>query len=64
MYYVFVMYDKSTFANSLKSLLEKRGMTQRSLAEKLKTTEATVSRYTSGHRTPTQMVVCDTDKIK
>lgn len=46
------MYDKSTFANSLKSLLEKRGMTQRSLAEKLKTTEATVSRYTSGNRTP------------
>lgn len=46
------MYDKNTFANSLKSLLEKRGITQRSLAEKLKTTEATVSRYTSGNRTP------------
>lgn len=46
------MYDKNTFANSLKSLLEKHGMTQRSLAEKLKTTEATVSRYTSGNRTP------------
>ena len=46
------MYDKNTFANSLKSLLEKRGITQRSLAKKLKTTEATVSRYTSGNRTP------------
>ena len=31
------MYDKNTFANSLKSLLEKRGITQRSLAKKLKT---------------------------
>ena len=46
------MYDKNTFANSLKSLLEKRGMTQRALAEKLGTTEVTVSRYTSGNRTP------------
>ena len=45
------MYDKNTFANSLKSLLEKRGMTQRALAEKLGTTEVTVSRYTSGNRT-------------
>ena len=46
------MYDKNTFANSLKSLLEKRGMTLRALAEKLGTTEVTVSRYTSGNRTP------------
>lgn len=46
------MYNKNAFASSLKSLLEKRGMTQRSLAEKLKTTEVTVSRYTSGNRTP------------
>ena len=46
------MYDKATFAQSLKSLLEKRGMTQRALAEKLETTEVTVSRYTSGQRTP------------
>ena len=46
------MYDKNTFANSLKSLLEKRGMTQRALAEKLGTTAVTVSRYTSGNRTP------------
>ena len=46
------MYDKNTFANSLKSLLDKRGMTQRALAEKLGTTEVTVSRYTSGNRTP------------
>ena len=46
------MYNKATFAHSLKSLLEKRGMTQRTLAEKLETTEVTVSRYTSGQRTP------------
>ena len=46
------MYDKNTFATSLKSLLEKRGMTQRAPAEKLETTEVTVSRYTSGNRTP------------
>ena len=38
------MYNKATFAHSLKSLLEKRGMTQRTLAEKLETTEVTVSR--------------------
>ena len=36
------MYNKATFARSLKSLLEKRGMTQRTLAEKLETTEVTV----------------------
>ena len=46
------MYNKATFAHSLKNLLEKRGMTQRALAEKLGTTEVTVSRYTSGNRTP------------
>ncbi len=46
------MYNKATFAQSLKKLLEKRGMTQRTLAEKLGTTEVTVSRYTSGQRTP------------
>lgn len=46
------MYSREIFAQRLKDLLDKRGMTQRSLAEKLKTTEVTVSRYVSGNRTP------------
>ena len=46
------MYSRETFAQRLKELLDKRGMTQRALAEKLNTTEVTVSRYVSGNRTP------------
>lgn len=46
------MYSKETFARRLKDLLDKRGMTQRALSEKLETTEVTVSRYVSGCRTP------------
>lgn len=46
------MYSRETFAQRLKELLDKRGMTQRALAEKLSTTEVTVSRYVSGNRTP------------
>lgn len=46
------MYSKETFARRLKDLLDKRGMTQRALSEKLETTEVTVSRYVSGYRTP------------
>jgi len=46
------MYSKENFAQRLKDLLDKRGMTQRSLSERLKTTEVTVSRYVSGNRTP------------
>jgi len=46
------MYSREIFAQRLKDLLDKRGMTQRALAEKLKTTEVTVSRYVSGNRTP------------
>ena len=46
------MYSREIFAHRLKDLLDKRAMTQRALAEKLKTTEVTVSRYVSGNRTP------------
>lgn len=46
------MYSRETFAQRLKDLLDKRGMTQRALAEKLNTTEVSVSRYVSGNRTP------------
>lgn len=46
------MYNKSIFAFQLKSLLETRGITQCELSERLHTTEATISRYTSGSRTP------------
>ena len=46
------MYSRETFSQRLKELLDKRGMTQRALAEKLNTTEVTVSRYVSGNRTP------------
>ena len=46
------MYSRETFAQRLKDLLDKRGMTQRALAEKLNTTEISVSRYVSGNRTP------------
>lgn len=46
------MYDKAKFAEQLKSIMEKRGILQRTLSEKLETTEATVSRYCKGFRTP------------
>lgn len=46
------MYDKSTFATRLKSICGERGLSQRDLAERLNTTEATISRYVSGFRTP------------
>jgi len=47
-----LMYNKAKFATQLKKILEKRGMAQRSLAEKLNTTEVSISRYVSGDRTP------------
>ena len=46
------MYSKMTFSQQFKSLLSKRGMTQRMVAEQLDTTETTISRYASGDRTP------------
>lgn len=46
------MYDKATFAQQLRILKDQRGLTQKELADRLSTTEATISRYVSGDRTP------------
>ena len=46
------MYNKAYFAQQLKALLDKRGINQNTLAEQLQTTEATISRYVNGIRTP------------
>lgn len=46
------MYSKATFAKQFKSLIDKRGLTQRVIAERINTTETTISRYVSGDRTP------------
>ena len=46
------MYSKATFAQQLKVLIDKRGLTQREVAERINTTETTISRYCSGDRTP------------
>lgn len=40
------------FSTRLKSLLKKRGITQKKLAEMLGTTGAAVSRYVNGERSP------------
>lgn len=40
------------FGERLLSQLQKRGMTQKELAERINTTEATLSRYVSGDREP------------
>ena len=46
------MYDKATFAKQLRILKDQRGLTQKEIADRLDTTEATISRYVSGDRTP------------
>ena len=46
------MYSKATFAAQFKRLIDERGLTQRSVAERINTTETTISRYVSGDRTP------------
>lgn len=46
------MYEKATFARQLRLLKDQRGLTQKEIADRLSTTEATVSRYFSGDRTP------------
>ncbi len=40
------------FGQRLLTLLQKQGMTQKELADKINTTEATLSRYVSGSREP------------
>ena len=46
------MYDKSLFTKQLRLLKDRRGFSQRDIADRLDTTEATISRYMSGDRTP------------
>ena len=46
------MYSKATFQDQIKKLISQRGITQRTIAEKLNTTDTTISRYVSGDRTP------------
>ena len=46
------MYSKAMFAKQFKELIDKRGLTQRAVAEHINTTETTISRYVSGDRTP------------
>ncbi len=46
------MYSKETFARQLKTLIGQKGYTQRMVAEKLETTETSISRYVSGDRMP------------
>lgn len=46
------MYSKAMFAKQFKELIDKRGLTQRAVAERINTTETTISRYVSGDRTP------------
>ncbi len=46
------MYNKATFAHQFKALLEKNGFSQRAMADRINTTETTISRYVSGDRTP------------
>ncbi len=45
------MYSKAMFAKQFKELIDKRGLTQRAVAERINTTETTISRYVSGDRT-------------
>lgn len=47
----------------LKEALERRGMTQRELAEKLGITEVSVSRYMSGDRTPKATILAEIAEI-
>lgn len=42
----------NVFSERLKELLDKRGLSQRELADKIGTTEVSVSRYVKGDRTP------------
>lgn len=45
------------FTERLNEMLDKRGMTQRELADKIGTTEVSVSRYINGERTPKGPVI-------
>ncbi len=47
------------FGERLLSLLQKQGITQRELAERINSTEATLSRYVSGDREPKAEVLAN-----
>ncbi len=47
------------FGERLLSLLQKQGVTQRELAERINSTEATLSRYVSGNREPKAEVLAN-----
>lgn len=47
----------SVFTDRLAEMLERRGMTQRELADKIDKTEVSVSRYISGQRVPKATVL-------
>jgi transcriptional regulator with XRE-family HTH domain len=47
----------SVFTDRLTEMLERRGMTQRELADKIDKTEVSVSRYVSGQRVPKATVL-------
>ncbi len=47
------------FGERLLSLLQKQGVTQRELAERINSTEATLSRYVSGDREPKAEVLAN-----
>lgn len=47
------------FGERLLSLLQKQGVTQRELAERINSTEATISRYVSGDREPKAEVLAN-----
>lgn len=47
----------SIFTDRLTEMLERRGMTQRELADKIDKTEVSVSRYVSGQRVPKATVL-------
>ncbi len=57
------MYTKAKFASQFKSLIEAKGLTQRTVADKLNTTETTISRYASGTRTPNIETAVDIAEI-
>lgn len=47
------------FGERILRLLQKRGMTQKELAQRINTTEATLSRYVSGDREPKAEMVAN-----
>lgn len=47
------------FGRRLSTLLQKQGMTQKELADRVNTTEATLSRYISGDREPKAEMVAN-----